>query len=134
MGGSIRSRAKRATERRVAIYAAARPLQCEPRRGIVARMRLDQWLWAVRVFKSRTWAADVVKRGGVLVNGRACKPAHEVRTGELVAVRIDWERQRTLRVLGAPPSRVAAKRVAEFAEEAGEKPGAEIHGPAEPAD
>jgi ribosomal 50S subunit-recycling heat shock protein len=116
---------KNAMQRRAAIYAFAAPLQWRLGRGIVEAMRLDQWLWAVRVFKSRTLAADVIKAGRASVNGQPCKPAHEVRAGELVVVRIDWERERTLRVLAAPPSRVGAKRVAEFAEEAGAQPAAD---------
>ena len=83
-------------------------------------MRLDQWLWAVRVFKTRSISADAIKNGRVQVNGAAMKPAHEVRAGELIAVRMDhgavaWTR--TLRVIGAPPSRVGAKLVAQFAED-----------------
>lgn len=85
-------------------------------------MRLDQWLWAVRAFKSRSLAAEVIKAGRALVNGQGCKPAHEVRMGEIIKVRIDWDRERTLRVLGAPPSRIGARRVAEFAEELGVSP------------
>ena len=64
-------------------------------------MRLDQWLWAVRAFKSRTAAADAIKAGRVLVDGMPCKPAREFRPLEVVTV-LDWERPRMLRVLGAP--------------------------------
>ena len=79
-------------------------------------MRLDQWLWAVRVFKSRSLAVEAIKAGHVKVNGEGTKPAHEARTGEIVAARLGVF-TRTLRVVGAPPSRVAAKLVAEYAEE-----------------
>jgi ribosome-associated heat shock protein Hsp15 len=79
-------------------------------------MRLDQWLWAVRVFKTRTIAADAVKGGHVKVNGGATKPAHEVKAGELVSARVGLM-TRTLRVLDAPRSRVGAKLVAQFAED-----------------
>ncbi len=80
-------------------------------------MRLDQWLWAVRIFKSRSLAADTIRAGRALVHGHGSKPAHEVKAGEIITVRIAWDRERTLRVLGVPASRIAAKRVAEFAEE-----------------
>ena len=79
-------------------------------------MRLDQWLWAVRIYKSRTLAAKAIKGGHVKVNGDAAKPAHEAKPGDLVAARIEMM-TRTLRVIDAPRSRVGAKLVAQFAEE-----------------
>ena len=83
-------------------------------------MRLDQWLWAVRVYKTRSISADAIKAGQVQVDGRPQKPAHEVRAGEMVASRMDhgaaaWTR--SLRVLETPKSRVGAKLVPQFAEE-----------------
>lgn len=78
-------------------------------------MRLDQWLWAVRAFKSRTLAADAIKAGRVLVDGMPCKPARELHPLEVVTV-LDWEEHRMLRVLGAPPSRLGAKLVPAYAE------------------
>jgi ribosome-associated heat shock protein Hsp15 len=79
-------------------------------------MRLDQWLWAVRVYKSRTLAPDAIKAGQVRVNGHEMKASHEVRAGEVVAARVGTL-NRTLRVLGAPPSRIGAKLVPEYAED-----------------
>jgi ribosome-associated heat shock protein Hsp15 len=79
-------------------------------------MRLDQWLWAVRVYKSRTLAAVATKGGRVKVNGEATKPSHVTKTGELVTARVD-AMTRTLRVIAAPPSRVGAKLVPQFAED-----------------
>jgi len=79
-------------------------------------MRLDQWLWAVRLFKTRSLAVEAIKGGHVKVNGEATKPAHEVKPGELVTARIGIM-TRTLRVLDAPRSRVGAKLVAQFAED-----------------
>lgn len=79
-------------------------------------MRLDQWLWAVRVYKSRTLAADAIKGGLVKVNGERSKPAHEPKPGEIITSRVDIM-TRTVRFLAAPKSRVAAKLVPEFAED-----------------
>ncbi len=79
-------------------------------------MRLDQWLWAVRVFKTRVLAVEAIKARQVKVNGAETKPAHEARGGELVTARVGVM-TRTLRVLNAPDSRVAAKLVAQFAED-----------------
>ena|SRR5688572_3771636 len=79
-------------------------------------MRLDQWLWAVRVFKTRSNATDGIKAGHVTVNGQASKPAREVRLRDLIVARVG-EITRTVRVVSMPPSRVGAKLVAEFAED-----------------
>jgi len=79
-------------------------------------MRLDQWLWAVRVFKSRSLAVEAIKGGLVKVNGARTKPAHEPRAGEMIVARVGIM-TRTVRFLAAPKSRVGAKLVAEFAED-----------------
>ena len=79
-------------------------------------MRLDQWLWAVRVYKSRTLAADAIKCGHAKVNGERTKPSHDPKPGELVTARVGLI-LRTLRVMATPPSRVAAKLVPKFAED-----------------
>ena len=52
-------------------------------------MRLDQWLWAVRVYKTRSISADAIKGGHVKVNGERTKPAHEPKPGELITARVD---------------------------------------------
>jgi len=79
-------------------------------------MRLDQWLWAVRVFKTRTLAAGAIRAGHVHINGQPCKPAREARTGETIVARVGVL-TRTVRVIAAPPSRVGAKLVGQFAED-----------------
>jgi ribosome-associated heat shock protein Hsp15 len=79
-------------------------------------MRLDQWLWAVRVFKTRTSAADGIKASHVTVNGQTAKPAREVRLGETIVAQVG-HLTRTVRVLAMPASRVGAKLVAQFAED-----------------
>ena len=82
----------------------------------VSAARLDKWLWAVRLFKTRSLAADACRAGSVSVNDRPAKPAREVRTGEIVTVRLGLVR-RTLIVRAVPASRVGAPRVAEFCED-----------------
>ncbi|KLN33926.1 RNA-binding S4 domain-containing protein [Cellulosimicrobium cellulans] len=49
--------------------------------------RVDSWLWAVRVFKSRSQATAAVKAGHVRVNGERAKPATGVKVGDRVVVR-----------------------------------------------
>jgi ribosome-associated heat shock protein Hsp15 len=78
--------------------------------------RLDKWLWAVRLFKSRALATDACRAGSVRIRDEPAKPARDVRAGEVIEVRQGLV-TRTLRVLGIPRSRVGAKLVAEFCAE-----------------
>lgn len=80
-------------------------------------MRVDQWLWAVRIFKSRSLATEAARRGQVSIDGRVVKAATLVRLGQTVEVIGKLKgvsRRVSLEVLGTPPSRIAANRVAEF--------------------
>lgn len=75
--------------------------------------RLDKWLWAVRLFKTRGLAADAIRAGSVEINARPAKPAREVHAGETVTVQQGLV-LRTLLVVGTPVSRVGAKLVPEY--------------------
>ena len=79
-------------------------------------MRLDQWLWAVRLYRTRTLAATAVKEHDVRVNELEAKPAHLVRVGEVIAAKTG-DIIRTYRVVGMPIARVGAKMVPQFAED-----------------
>ena len=79
-------------------------------------MRLDQWLWAVRLYRTRTVAVTAVKSGDVTIAGETLKPARNVKPGEIVAA-LTGNITRTYRVVGYPPSRVAAKQVPAYAED-----------------
>ena len=52
------------------------------------KVRLDKWLWAARFFKTRALAAEAVNRGKVQVGGVRVKPAHTMRLGETLTIRI----------------------------------------------
>jgi ribosome-associated heat shock protein Hsp15 len=50
-------------------------------------LRLDKWLWAARLFKTRALAAEAAQLGRVQVNGLAAKPGRELRAGDRLALR-----------------------------------------------
>ncbi|MCO6484060.1 MAG: RNA-binding S4 domain-containing protein [Flavobacteriales bacterium] len=79
-------------------------------------MRLDKFLWCVRLCKTRSLAADECKRGHVQVNGREGKAAAEVKPGDRVAVRQApiW---RVFEVKALPAARVGAKLVPELVQD-----------------
>ena len=51
------------------------------------RVRLDKWLWAARLFKTRALAAEAVTRGRVEVNGQPAKASRELRPGDRLRLR-----------------------------------------------
>lgn len=53
----------------------------------MAEARIDKWLWAARIFKTRSIAADACKNGRVTIGGVNVKPSHTVKAGETVSVR-----------------------------------------------
>lgn len=56
---------------------------------LVDRLRLDKWLWAARLVKTRALAAAEVERGRVRVGGQPAKPARELKAGDRVELRQD---------------------------------------------
>ena len=53
------------------------------------KVRIDKWLWAVRIFKSRTQATDACQGGKVMINGSNAKPSATVQRGDLVHLKKD---------------------------------------------
>ncbi|MCQ2084415.1 MAG: RNA-binding S4 domain-containing protein [Bacteroidaceae bacterium] len=77
--------------------------------------RIDKWLWSVRIFKTRTIAAEACKKGRISINGAQAKPSKTVREGDTVQVRkapVTY----SFKVLQAIENRVGAKLVPEMME------------------
>jgi ribosome-associated heat shock protein Hsp15 len=79
-------------------------------------MRLDQWLWSVRLYRTRTLATCAVRDGQVRIEGQPVKPARTVAVGQVITA-ITGRITRTYRVLGFPDTRVGAPHVPEYAED-----------------
>ena len=77
--------------------------------------RVDKWLWAVRVFKTRSLAADACKKGRVLMQGVAVKPSRELKVGDVLQVRRNPIIY-TFKVVALTQNRVGAKLVPQFME------------------
>lgn len=78
--------------------------------------RIDKFLWAIRVFKTRTEAAEACKGGRVTVAGAAVKPSREVKAGEVVTVRKGAVRL-SYRMKAPLEKRVGAALVGQYAED-----------------
>lgn len=92
-------------------------------------VRLDKWLWAVRLFKSRSLAAEACANGKVQINGQDAKPARTVHVGELITARTG-DMTRTVKVKGLLENRVGAKLVANYLEDL--TPPEELNKPRDP--
>ncbi len=80
------------------------------------RVRMDQWLAAVRIFKTRSQATDACRSGKIVVSGVGVKPSYVVKIGEIVEVR-SGPIMRTYLVKGLLQKRVSAKIAVDFVEE-----------------
>ncbi len=80
------------------------------------KLRIDKYLWAIRVFKTRTLAADACRAGRVKLDNQNIKPSHEVKAGEIYQVSKGIERK-VLKVTGLLENRVDAKKAIDFYED-----------------
>ncbi len=79
-------------------------------------VRIDKWLWAVRVYKTRNLAAEACRSGKVRINDRQVKPSHEVRLNETVTINLTPV-IKTVKVIGLLKNRVSAKLVEDYLED-----------------
>ncbi|MCC8174568.1 MAG: RNA-binding S4 domain-containing protein [Odoribacter sp.] len=80
------------------------------------KVRIDKWLWAVRIFKTRTLASEECNKGHILIGDAKVKPSREIRVGEVIKVRmIPIERRFHVKQLA--DKRMSAKMVVDFVED-----------------
>ncbi|MDE5871254.1 MAG: RNA-binding S4 domain-containing protein [Muribaculaceae bacterium] len=78
-------------------------------------VRIDKWLWAMRVFKTRTIATDACRKGRVMMGGMPVKPSRTIKEGDVIEVRkppITY----TFRVKATTQNRLGAKLVPDYLE------------------
>ena len=78
-------------------------------------VRIDKYLWAIRVFKTRTEATEACSGGKVKIGGVNAKPSKDVRPGDIINVRKGAVNY-TFRVIDGLDKRVGAKLVPDYAE------------------
>lgn len=77
------------------------------------KMRIDKWLWTVRLFKTRTLATDACNAGKVKINAVNCKPSREVKLNEKMQIRIGIL-LKTIEVTAFSKNRISAKLVPDY--------------------
>ena len=76
-------------------------------------IRIDKWLWAVRIFKTRSLAGEACKSGKVIINDIPVKPSREVKLDDIITIRLR-QLTKTVQVTGLLKNRVAAKFVINY--------------------
>jgi ribosome-associated heat shock protein Hsp15 len=79
-------------------------------------VRIDKWLWAVRLYKSRTMAGAACTGGHVKMSEQPVKPSRGVRIGEVITA-VTGDITRTVKVIGLLERRVGAKLVSQYLED-----------------
>src|SRR5687767_1461035 len=79
-------------------------------------VRIDKWLWCVRLYKSRTLATNACEAGKVKVSGQTVKPSRAVKRGEIIEA-VTAEFTRTVKMLEPLEQRVGAGKVSQYMED-----------------
>ncbi|MCF6356870.1 MAG: RNA-binding S4 domain-containing protein [Draconibacterium sp.] len=79
-------------------------------------VRVDKWLWAVRIFKTRSLATDACRKGHVSIGESTLKPSRMVQVGEIVKVRKS-PITRSLKIIALAEKRMSAKLILDFVED-----------------
>lgn len=80
-----------------------------------SEVRIDKWLWAMRIFKTRTIATEACKKGRVSVAAAVAKPSRTIKVGDIVNVRKPPVTY-SFRVKALTENRLGARLVAEYME------------------
>ena len=80
------------------------------------KLRIDKYLWAIRVFKTRSLATEACKAGKVKLNGQNVKPSGIAKVGETYSIQKGIERK-VIKVIGLLERRVDAKTAVQFYED-----------------
>lgn len=75
--------------------------------------RIDKFLWSVRIYKTRTIAAEAIKKGRISMGGTQVKASRTVKAGDTVDVRVP-PATRSFKIIDIPRSRVGAKLVPNY--------------------
>lgn len=79
-------------------------------------VRIDKFLWSVRLFKTRSLASDACKKGWVLINNQTVKPSRTINIHEIISVKNDFI-FRQYKIIQLLYNRVGAKLVADYIED-----------------
>jgi len=79
-------------------------------------VRVDKWLWAVRIFKTRSQAAEACKKGHVTLGNSSLKPSRTIQVGNILQVR-KAPITRSFKVLALTEKRMSAKLAVDFVED-----------------
>lgn len=74
----------------------------------IVKLRIDKYLWAIRIFKTRTMASEACKAGKIKLNGQNIKPSYEVKVGDVYQIQKGIERK-VIKVLALLEKRSDAK-------------------------
>ncbi|MBT3383834.1 MAG: RNA-binding S4 domain-containing protein [Prolixibacteraceae bacterium] len=90
---------------------------------MVENVRVDKWLWAVRVFKTRSQASEACRKGHVSIGEIPVKPSRIIHSGEILKVR-KAPITRSYKILALVEKRMSAKLTVDFIEDV--TPGEEL--------
>jgi ribosome-associated heat shock protein Hsp15 len=79
-------------------------------------VRIDKWLWGVRIYKTRNQSTLACRSGKVSISDHPVKPSREIKVGEMITIRLDTLK-RSVKVLGLIEKRVGAKLVEQYMED-----------------
>lgn len=77
---------------------------------MIETVRIDKWLWAARLFKTRSLAGEACRGGKIKINNQTVKPSKEIKEGDVIMIQ-SAQMQKTVEVKSIASNRVSAKLV-----------------------